>query len=508
VGTLSAADPTGAVGASAALLPAPAQFVDGAWRQADGSGEETVFDPSTAEVLGTVPHAGPSVVEAALAAARRAADTGPWANESPRGRSTLLYRLHAELAAMAERLLDVLVAETGCPITLSRGQQVGLPIRHLEYWAEAARRPELSARELVVSARSDGSSILGNWVVRSEPSGVVAAITPYNFPLLENVMKIGPALAAGNTVVLKPSPFTPYTALLLAGAAQRADLPPGVLNVVTGGADVGAALTTDPRVDLVSFTGSDAVGARILAAAAPRLTKVLLELGGKSALIVRADADLELAARIGAQNITTHAGQGCALLTRHLVHDSVHDDYCARIGSLLGRAPVGDPRDPATSVGPLIRPAARDRVESYVASALSCGARVVTGAARPEGLEGGWFYRPTVLADVENSWPVAREEIFGPVGVVIGFDTDDEAVALANDSPYGLAGHVVSADTGRAFDIACRLRTGSVDLNGGPGYTNPDVPFGGVKRSGLGRENGAEGLNEYVQTKTIKYGAR
>ncbi|HTK63492.1 MAG TPA: aldehyde dehydrogenase family protein [Pseudonocardia sp.] len=489
-------------------LPAPAQFVDGGWLGESSDEAETIYDPATGGVLGTVAHAGPSQVEAALAAARRAADSGRWANESPRGRSTLLYRLHAELAGMADRLLDVLVAETGCPVTLARGQQVGLPIRHLEYWAEAARRPELSAREPVLSARSDGSSTLGSWVVRSEPYGVVAAITPYNFPLLENVMKIGPALAAGNTVVLKPSPFTPYTALLLAAAAQRADLPPGVLNVITGGAEVGTALTADPRVDLVSFTGSDAVGARILAAAAPRLTKVLLELGGKSALIVRADADLELAARVGAQNISTHAGQGCALLTRHLVHRSVHDEYTGRIGSLLDRAVVGDPRDPGTAVGPLIRPAARDRVESYVAGALSSGARVVTGAARPEGLDRGWFYRPTVLADVDNTWPVAREEIFGPVGVVIGFDTDDEAVALANDTPYGLAGHVVSADTGRAFEIACRLRTGSVDLNGGPGYTNPDAPFGGVKRSGLGRENGAEGFSEYTQTKTIKYGAR
>jgi aldehyde dehydrogenase (NAD+) len=194
------------------------------------------------------------------------------------------------------------------------------------------------------------------------------------------------------------------------------------------------------------------------------------------------------------------------------MHASVLDEYCTRIGALLGRTPVGDPRDPATGMGPLIRPAARDRVESYIAGAVDAGARIVCGATRPEGLDrgldSGWFYLPTILAGVDNTWPVAREEIFGPVGVVIGFDTDDEAVALANDTPYGLAGHVVSHDTGRAFEIACRLRTGSVDLNGGPGHTNPDVPFGGVKRSGLGRENGVEGFGEYVQTKTIKYGAR
>jgi aldehyde dehydrogenase (NAD+) len=514
VGALS---PAAVVSAVRRALPRAAQFAGGEWLDADdhaaatGSGVEDVLDPATGGLLGQVPHAGPEQVAVALAAARRAADTGPWARETPRGRSTLLHRLHAELAGEADRLLDVVVAETGCPVALARGQQVGLPLRHLEHWAEAARRPELDPRPPVVTTRSDGSSTLGSWVVRREPYGVVTAITPYNFPFLENVMKVGPALAAGNTVVLKPSPFTPYSALLLAEAAQRADLPPGVLNVVTGGADVGAALTTDPRADLVSFTGSDAVGAAILAAVAPRMTKVLLELGGKSALVVRADADVELAARIGAQNITTHAGQGCALLTRHLVHHAVRDAYLERIAALLAEVRVGDPRDPSTGMGPLIRRTARDRVESYVAGARDAGAALVHGGDRPDGLApglGGAFYQPTVLADVDNAWPVAQEEIFGPVGVVIGFGDDDEAVALANDSPYGLAGHVVSRDTGAAFAVACRLRTGSVDLNGGPGFTNPDVPFGGVKRSGLGRENGAEGLGEYTQLKTIKYAAR
>jgi aldehyde dehydrogenase (NAD+) len=357
----------------------------------------------------------------------------------------------------------------------------------------------------VLTHRSDGSTSLGSWAVRREPYGVVAAITPYNFPLLENIMKVGPALAAGNTVVLKPSPFTPYSALMLAEAAQRAELPPGVLNVVTGGAQVGARLTDDPRVDLISFTGSDAVGARIAAAAAPRLTKVLLELGGKSALIVCADADLDLAARLGVQNITTHAGQGCVLATRHLVHASVRQDYLDRVRDLVAHLVVGDPRDPRTAMGPLIRPAAVDRVAGYVDAALAAGATAVAGGHRPDDGSPGFFYPPTVLSDVDNSWPVAREEIFGPVGVVIGFDDEDEAIAIANDSPYGLGGHIVSRQAGRAFELACRLRTGTVDINGGPGYTNPDVPFGGNRRSGLGRENGSEGLDEYTQLKTIKY---
>ncbi|HEY2831552.1 MAG TPA: aldehyde dehydrogenase family protein [Sporichthyaceae bacterium] len=492
-----------------ALPCAAAGFVDGAWVCGDADVEQ-VLDPATGAVLGAVPHATPAQVASAVAAARRAAD-GAWGRETPAGRSALLRRLLDTLAAEADRILEVVVAETGCPVTLARGQQVGLPLQHLAYWADAALRPELDPRPPVVTTRSDGSGVVGNWVVRREPYGVVAAITPYNFPFLENVMKLGPALAAGNAVVLKPSPYTPFSGLLLAEAWQRADLPPGVLNVVTGGAEVGVPLTCDPGVDLISFTGADAVGAAILAAAAPRLTKVLLELGGKSALIVRADADLELAARLGAAGVTTHAGQGCVLTTRHLVYPSVRTEYLDRMATLLSKAVVGDPRDPVTTMGPLIRTVARDRVEDYVAGALAQGARVVHGAARPDNLPahlGGAYYLPTVLAEVDNTWPVAREEIFGPVAVVIEVADDDEAIEVANDSPYGLGGHIVGRDTAAAFAMANRLRVGSVDLNGGPGWTNPAVPFGGMKRSGLGRENGPEGLDEYTQLKTIKFPAR
>ncbi|HZE66284.1 MAG TPA: aldehyde dehydrogenase family protein [Sporichthyaceae bacterium] len=491
-----------------ALPPAAAGFVAG-WLPG-GAGVEQVLDPATGTVLGDVPRASAAHVAAAVAAARHAAE-GPWGRETPAGRSALLARLHAELAGDVDRILDVVVAETGCPVTLARGQQAGLALAHLAYWAEAALRPELDPRPPVVTTRPDGTGVVGNWVVRREPYGVVAAITPYNFPFLENVMKLGPALAAGNAVVLKPSPYTPFSALLIAEAWQRADLPPGVLNVVTGGAAVGVALAGDPGVDLISFTGSDVVGAAILAVAAPRLTKVLLELGGKSALIVRADADLDLAARVGAASVTTHAGQGCVLTTRHIVHEAVNAEYVERVATLLGKAVVGDPRHPATTVGPLIRHSARERVEGYVAGALDRGAAVVHGAARPGGLPArldGAYYLPTVLGDVHNSWPVAREEIFGPVAVVLTVADDDEAIAVANDSPYGLAGHIIGRDTAAAFALAARLRAGSIDLNGGPGYTNPAVPFGGMKRSGLGRENGPEGLDEYTQLKTIKYPAR
>ena len=376
-----------------------------------------------------------------------------------------------------------------------------------QYWAAAARRPELVALPPRVTTRSGGGSWLGSWVVRREPVGVVAAITAYNFPFLLNVMKLGPVLAAGNTVVLKPSPFTPLTAMVIAEAAAEAELPRGVVNIVTGDATVGHQLSTAPEVDLVTFTGSDAVGAAIAAQAAPTLKRVVLELGGKSAMIVRADADLDQAAQLGVQSITFNAGQGCALTTRHLVHSSVLDEYHERIADLLGRLRIGDPADGRTQMGPLIRPVAVERTERYVSGALRDGASLIAGGGRPAQPTKGYFFEPTVLGDVDNEWPVAQDEIFGPVAVTIGFDDDDEAVHIANRSRYGLDSAIVTRDAGAAFTLACRLRTGGVAINGGAGWTNPGVPFGGYKRSGIGRENGDAGLDEYTELKTIKFHA-
>lgn len=486
------------------VLPETGVFVDNVLRPAGGETTEAVVNPATEELLGHVGSAADNDVDAVLVSARRAVDGGRWSQLTAIERSDALYRLAAALAADIDRILAVVVAETGCPVTAARGNQVGTPLKHLQYWAEAARRPEFYTRNPHVTARPDGSAIVGGWTVRREPYGVVAAITPYNFPFLETVMKIGPALAAGNAVVVKPSPLTPFTTFLIAEAARKAELPAGALGVVTGGADVGDRLISDPRVDLVSFTGSDAVGAAIAGRVAPRLTRLLLELGGKSALIVCDDADLAMAARAGAQSATYHAGQGCALTTRHLVHRRVRDEYLNRLLDQIGRISVGDPMDPDTGMGPLIRAHAVDRVEGFVESARRRGAQVVTGGARGAQSH-GYFYEPTVITGVANGDPVCAEEIFGPVVTVVDFDTDDQAVEFANDSRYGLAGHVISGDPGRAFELACRLRTGSVDINGGPGYTNPDVPFGGYKRSGLGRENGSAGLDEYTQLKTIKY---
>ena len=486
-------------------LPPARLYVDGAWRETARVDE--VPNPATEERLGIAPVGSAADAADALSAARLAFDEGPWPRLPLHERAVRLQAFHAALERRSAELVALVVAEAGSTVAAALSHQVTLPLAHLAWWAEAAGRDRTRALPPRLTRRSDGSSWLGSQVVRQEPVGVVAAITPFNFPFLLNVWKVGPALAMGNTVVLKPSPFTPFSALVLAEAAEAAELPPGTLNVVTGDADAGRVLTTDPRVDMVTFTGSDVVGAAIMGQASGTLKRVLLELGGKSALIVRADADLELAAATAVHHVTFQAGQGCALCTRHLVHASVVDRYLDVLTAGIAKVRVGDPADPATGMGPLIRPAAVDRVEGDVSAARERGAEVVAGGRRPPERERGWFYEPTVLAGVDNSWPVAREEIFGPVGVVIPVADDDEAVRVANDSPYGLSGGVFSRDAGAANELACRLRTGEVSINGGAGTMSPEAPFGGVKRSGIGRELGDEGLAEYCQPKTIKFHA-
>jgi aldehyde dehydrogenase (NAD+) len=280
-----------------------------------------------------------------------------------------------------------------------------------------------------------------------------------------------------------------------------------VLNVVTGGVDVGEYLTTDPRVDMVTFTGSDAVGARVMAQASATLKHVTLELGGKSAMIVRADADLDAAADRGAQELSLFSGQGCALWTRHLVHRSLYDQYLERVAATLQRLPIGDPTDPHTVVGPLIRESACARAEKYVAGALEQGARLVAGGRRPPHINRGYYYEPTLLADVRSDMTLAQQEVFGPVGAAIPFDDDDEAVRIANDSDYGLSGSIWTADPGTAFAMAQKIQTGNVSINGGTGGLSPWAPFGGYKRSGVGRELGADVLDDFTETKAIQFHA-
>ena len=305
---------------------------------------------------------------------------------------------------------------------------------------------------------------------------------------------------AGNTVVLKPSPYTPFQALILGEAAREAGLPPGVLNIVNGGIEVGEMLTSDPRVDLVSFTGSDNVGAKIAGQAAATLKRVLLELGGKSALIVRADGDQSMAAAAMLRGFTAHAGQGCGMFTRAIVHNSIRAELVARVAEAAARVKVGDTDDPASQMGPVIRASQRERVERYVALGHDSGARLVTGGRRPAHLTRGFFYEPTLFDDVDNGSAIAQDEIFGPVGVVIGFDTDAEALALANDSPFGLRAGIVTADTGLAYEMAGELRTGHVLINGGALTSLSGVPLGGIKRSRLWPRGRGGGLSRLYRT--------
>ncbi len=481
-------------------------FVNGAWRATETLAP--VLNPATEESVVTAPWGAAADADAAVSAARRAFDAGPWPKMTPAQRAAALSRLRDVLADWADDVVGLVVAEAGIPVSVARPSQVDAPMRLFDFFIDRCSAFE-ALRPLPVTnfQNRHGATVLGAGVVQRSPRGVVTAITPFNAPFFVNLLKVGPALAAGCTVVLKPSDFTPLEALLLGAAAQEAELPPGVLNVVTGGVDVGEYLTTDPRVDMVTFTGSDAVGAKVMAQASATLKHVTLELGGKSAMIVRADADLDLAAARGAQELTLFTGQGCALWTRHLVHRSIYDQYVERVAALLQRLPVGDPTDAHTVVGPLIRDSACIRVEKYVTGALEQGVRLVCGGRRPPHLSRGYYYEPTLLADVRSDMAVAQQEVFGPVGVVIPFDDDDEAVRIANDSAYGLSGSIWTADPSVAFAMAQRIQTGNVSINGGAGGMSPWAPFGGYKRSGVGRELGADVLDDFTETKAIQFHA-
>lgn len=481
-------------------------FIDGEWVAPRTGAVEPVVNPATEDALGHAPVGDVADARVAVAAARRAADDGPWASMPRRERSAALTRLADVLRKQAAEIADLIVAETGTIRPVVDGLHIGGGLAHLEYCAELARRDLDESLPVNVVPRPRGSGALGAEVVRRAPVGVVAAITPFNAPFYLNLTKIAPALAMGNTVVLKPSPLTPLQGLLLGDAAAEAGLPPGVLNVVTGGVDVGEDLVANDAVDLVSFTGSDQVGSTIMAQAARGLKRVLLELGGKSASIVLADADVDTAAAAAAANVAQLTGQGCALLTRSLVHESVHEGFVARVLEHIGKVTVGDPADPAVTMGPLISAAQRDRVERYIARGVADGAAVVAGGGRPP-LSRGYFVEPTIFDQVDNASTIAQEEIFGPVGVITTFATDDEAVALANDSRFGLAGAIYSADSGAAYELATRLRTGGVKINGGNLTMSVHAPFGGWKRSGLGVEHGELGALEYTNAQTISFNA-
>jgi len=474
-------------------------LIDGSMVRASTGAVFDTVDPATEEVLGVAADASGDDAERALAAARRAFDTTSWSTDVAL-RVRCLRQLQAAMRAHAEALRAMTIAETGSPLFMTRSAQLDDPVESLGWVADLAEAYEWTsdlgrAEPLGMPAR--------RWICR-EPAGVVAAITPWNVPHQINLAKLGPALAAGNTVILKPAPDTPWCATVLGRLiAEETDTPPGVVNIVSSSDPAfGARLVTDSRVDQVSFTGSTATGRKVMADAAGTLKRVFLELGGKSAFVVLDDADLRGACGVAAFTVCVHAGQGCAITTRLVVPRAHFDEAVDAAASALAKLPAGDPTDPGTICGPLINARQRDRVESYIRAARDGGGTVVVGGGRPADRTRGFFVEPTLITGIGNDSPVAREEIFGPVLVVLPHDGDDDAVSIANDSPYGLSGSVWSGDRDRAMAVARRIRTGTVGVNGGVWYS-PDVPFGGYKQSGIGREMGIMGFEEYLETKVV-----
>jgi aldehyde dehydrogenase (NAD+) len=458
-----------------------------------------ILNPATGQEIGQAPDAPAADVDAAIAAARRAFDKTNWSTNYE-FRVHCLRQLHRALVDNAEEMRALTTAEVGAPAFLTAGPQYDVPVESVAWVADLAASYQWETALGV----AEPMGVPSRRTIRREAAGVVAAITPWNFPNQINLNKVAPALAAGNTVVLKAAPDTPWVACELGRiAAEHTDLPPGVLNVVTPRSnEVAGLLVTDPRVDVVSFTGSTATGKAIAAAAAPTLKKVFHELGGKSAAIVLDDADLAAAVGTTAFSVSIHAGQGCALTTRLLVPRERYDEAVQIAADTMASIGANDPTDPATICGPVISAVQRDRVRGYLDLAVEEGGKFATGGGIDHTKDGGFWIEPTVIACLDNTARVAQEEIFGPVLVVIPHDGDDDAVRIANESAYGLSGSVDSGSLERARGVANRIRTGTLAVNGGVWFS-PDAPFGGYKESGTGREMGVAGFEEYLETKLI-----
>jgi acyl-CoA reductase-like NAD-dependent aldehyde dehydrogenase len=467
-------------------------FIGGRWTEPHGGAWIEVESPTTEEIIGRVPRPSVADGEAAVAAAREAFDEGPWPHLEPGERAACLERLADGLDARAEAMALVLAAELGAPLPLADGlnRSGTASIR-----ACAALADQIPFEE----ERRAGADDLR--IIR-EPVGVVLGIVPWNAPLALAGQKIGSALMAGCTLVLKPAIEDPLVAYALADAAAEAGFPDGVISILPADRDVGEAMVRDPRVDHISFTGSSAVGRRIMGIAAERIARVSLELGGKSAAIVLDDADLDQALPFLVRGGARNTGQVCVALTRLLVSKNRHDEVVGALRDAFEGLVVGDPLDPATEMGPLVSRRQRRRVEDYLQVGVAEGAVVVTGGGRPAGLERGWFVEPTIFDGVTSEMRIAREEIFGPVVAVLTYEDEDDAVRIANDSAYGLAGSIFSADIDRALALARRIRTGTLAINGaGPSTVEP---IGGFKQSGLGRECGVEGILELLEIKQVK----
>ena len=474
-------------------------LVDGELREAgDGQTFENV-NPATEEVLGVVADATAADMDRAIGAARRAFDTTDWSTNHAL-RKRCLEQLQAALEDEHELIRAELVAEVGAPVLLTYGPQLDTPLSDGLLWPAAQIDTFAWERDL-----PEGNAFgMRSWRrVSKEAIGVVGAITPWNYPFEILVNKLGQALATGNTVVVKPAPDTPWSATRFGRLiAERTDIPAGVVNIVPSSDHLlGEQLVEDPRVDVISFTGSTATGRRIMAKGAPTLKRLFLELGGKSANVVLDDADFPASLTMAWAAACAHAGQGCAMQTRLLLPRSRYDEGLEIVAAGFATVPYGDPTDASNFMGPLISAKQRDRVLGLIQTGVEEGARLVTGGGRPAHLDKGWYVEPTLFADVDNAMTIAQEEIFGPVLVVIPYEDDDDAVRIANDSPYGLSGGVTSASEERAISVARRIRAGTMSVNGGVWY-GADSPFGGYKASGVGRQNGVEGFEQYLETKT------
>ncbi len=464
-------------------------YIDGGWRPASAPDTIAVRGAATGEVLGRVPQGTTADVDAAVAAARAAFPA--WSQTPLADRLALLQRLEEGIAAAADDLAALISNEVGTPIRVSRMLQVEGPRLTLANYRQLL--PHLELEEKV------GASV----VVR-QPLGVVACITAWNYPLQQAVGKVGGALATGCTAVLKPSELAPLSAFVLARLIDEAGFPPGVFNLVTGGPSVGQALVEHRDVDMIHFTGSTATGRRIGAAAAATVKRTSLELGGKSANLILDDADIEQAVKVGLANCFTNSGQTCTAWTRMLVPRAELPRVEALIAERVQRYRLGDPLDPATTMGPLASEKQQDTVRDHIRCALAEGARLVCGGPdQPAEAPSGYFVAPTVFSDVTPDMALAQDEVFGPVLAVMPYDTEEEAIELANSTVFGLAGGVWSGDLARAERVARRIRAGQIDINGS--FFNPLAPFGGHKQSGLGRELGVHGLLEFYELTSFQY---
>ncbi|MDQ6696979.1 MAG: aldehyde dehydrogenase family protein [Actinomycetota bacterium] len=477
-------------------------LIDGQLVGATGDARFENINPATEEVLGQVADATAADMDRAIAAARRAFDETSWSTDHAL-RQRCLRQLQEAIVGEQELFRHELVAEVGAPILTTYMAQLDAPLAEGLIWP-ADMIDEFAWERQLPDSEPFGMPTTQR--VIKEAVGVVGAIVPWNFPFEITIHKLGQALATGNTLVIKPAPDTPWNATRIGRLiAEKTDIPPGVVNVVASSDHMlGEQLVTDPRVDLISFTGSTATGKRIMAAGAATMKRLFLELGGKSASIVLDDADL--AASMSMVGFSCmHGGQGCAMLTRFLVPATRYDEAVELAKASMEGVTYGDPTDPANIQGPQISAKQRERVLGYIERGVAEGATLVTGGGRPPHLDKGWFVEPTLFAGVDNSMTIAQEEIFGPVLVVIPFTDDDDAVRIANDSAYGLSGGVTSADTERALAVARRIRSGTMGVNGGVFY-GANSPFGGYKASGIGRQNGTEGFEQYLETKVIAIG--